>query len=86
VTPAQVKAAAASGLLERERPTLLSRLEIGGALTPARRALLEAMTDEALAAWGGDAHKVLDGPTRSRGSSRRRYRPPSSTTRTSSMS
>jgi serine/threonine protein kinase/WD40 repeat protein len=50
VTPAQVMEAAASRLIDPGGPSLLSRLEATGALSPERRALLEAMAKEALSA------------------------------------
>src|SRR5262249_33358025 len=59
VTPKQVMEAAAAGLIGSDRRSLLTQLEHAGALTKARRELLEALADEALAARKGDAAEVL---------------------------
>ena len=59
-TPAQVMEAASSRLINREGPSLLSRLESSGVLSAERRKLLEAMATEALAASGGEASRVLE--------------------------
>lgn len=50
VTPTQVMEAASARLIEKDGPSLLTRLQSSGALTPEQRALLEAMADAALAA------------------------------------
>ena len=59
VTPSQVMEAAAALLRERDRRGLGARLEESGALTARRRALLEALTAEALEACKGDAGRLL---------------------------
>jgi serine/threonine protein kinase/WD40 repeat protein len=60
VTPAQVMEAAALRLIDPRGPSLLGRLESAGALSPERRALLEAMTNEALAASDGQPGPALE--------------------------
>jgi WD40 repeat protein len=60
VTPLQVMEAAATRLIEPGGPSLLARLESAGLLSPQRRALLEAMANEALAASDGRANRVLE--------------------------
>jgi serine/threonine protein kinase len=60
VTSAQVMSAASTWLVEKTDAALLTRLEQAGALTPARRALLESLVDEALRASHGDERRVLD--------------------------
>jgi serine/threonine protein kinase len=60
LTPTQVMTAVASQLVERDESPLLARLEVAGALTPARRKLLEAMADEALMARNGSGQGVLE--------------------------
>ena len=59
VTPKQVMEAAASRLIGSDPRSLLTHLEEAGALTPARRELLEALANEALAARQGNAEDVL---------------------------
>ena len=58
-TPQQVMEATAAWLIGKDGPSLLTYLERNGALTPARRMLLEAMANEAVAARNGDAGEVL---------------------------
>jgi serine/threonine protein kinase/WD40 repeat protein len=58
-TPTQVMEAAAARLIGKDGPSLLTYLERNGALTPARRVLLEAMASEAMAARNGDTGEVL---------------------------
>jgi WD40 repeat protein/tRNA A-37 threonylcarbamoyl transferase component Bud32 len=59
VTPKQVMEAAAARLIGSDPRSLLTHLEETGALTPARRELLEALANEALAARQGNAADVL---------------------------
>src|SRR5260370_6413652 len=55
VTPKQVMEAAAASLIGSDPRSLLTHLVEAGALTPARRQLLEALADEAGAAPPGQA-------------------------------
>ncbi len=59
VTPKQVMEAAASRLIGKDPRSLLTHLEQTGALTSARRELLEALANEALVARQGNAGDVL---------------------------
>src|SRR5207237_577391 len=59
-TPAQVMSAAAGWLMEKEAGPLSARLVAAGVLTAARRNLLDAMADEAIAAHPGDGKRALD--------------------------
>ena len=59
VTPKQVMEAAASRLIGSDPRSLLTHLEQAGALTSARRELLEALANEALAVRQGNAADVL---------------------------
>jgi len=59
VTPSEVLAAAAAGLVDAAPDSLLTRLETSGALNMERRKLLEALVEQALAARNGDARAVL---------------------------
>src|SRR5258707_10892029 len=59
VTPKQVMEAAAARLIGSDSRSLLTHLEETGALTPARRELLEALANEALSARQGNAADVL---------------------------
>jgi len=59
VTPSEVLAAAASGLVDASSDSLLTRLENSGALNMERRRALEALAEQALAARNGDARAVL---------------------------
>jgi eukaryotic-like serine/threonine-protein kinase len=59
VTPAEVLAAAASGLVDAGPDSLLTRLEKSGALNVDRRKALEALAEQILAARNGDARAVL---------------------------
>jgi tRNA A-37 threonylcarbamoyl transferase component Bud32 len=59
VTPKQVMEAAASWLIGNDPRSLLTHLEQAGVLTSARRELLEALANEALAARQGNAADVL---------------------------
>ena len=60
VTPAQVMAAASARMLARDGRSLLDHLVETGALTPERRDLVVGLANEALAANGGSAERVLD--------------------------
>ncbi|HET6984497.1 MAG TPA: protein kinase, partial [Myxococcaceae bacterium] len=60
VTPAQVMAAASARMLARDGRSLLDHLVDTGALTPERRDLVTGLANEALAANGGSAERVLD--------------------------
>jgi tRNA A-37 threonylcarbamoyl transferase component Bud32 len=59
VTPSEVLAAAAAGLVDSARDSLLTRLEKSGALDQENRKLLEPLVEKALAARNGDARAVL---------------------------
>jgi tRNA A-37 threonylcarbamoyl transferase component Bud32 len=59
VTPKQVMEAAAARLIGSDPRSLLTHLEEAGALTPARRQMLEALADEAVVARQGNARDVL---------------------------
>src|SRR5229473_2351773 len=59
VTPKQVMEAAAARLIGSDPRSLLTHLQETGALTSARRELLEALANEALAARQGNAADVL---------------------------
>ncbi len=59
VTPKQVMEAAASRLIGSDPRSLSTHLEQAGALTSARRELLEALANEALSARQGNAGDVL---------------------------
>ena len=59
VTPSEVLAAAAAGLVDAAPDSLLTRLETSGALNMERRKLLEALLEQALAVRNGDARAVL---------------------------
>ena len=59
VTPKQVMEAAAARLIGKDPRSFLTHLEQSGALTSARRELLEALATEALAARQGNAEDVL---------------------------
>ena len=59
VTPKQVMDAAAARLIGSDPRSLLTHLEQTGALTAARRELVEALANEALAARHGNAGDVL---------------------------
>ena len=59
VTPSEVLAAAAGGLVDSSTDSLLTRLEKTGALNAERRKALEALAEQALAARNGDARAVL---------------------------
>src|SRR5262245_24595997 len=59
VTPAQVMAAASARMLARDNRSLLDHLVDSGALTPARRDLVQTLAAEALAAKGGSPDGVL---------------------------
>src|SRR5260370_1684785 len=59
VTRKQVMEAAAARLIGSDPRSLLTHLQETGALTPARRELLEALANEALAARQGNAADVL---------------------------
>jgi serine/threonine protein kinase len=56
VTPLEVLAAAASGLVDGAPDSLLTRLENSGALNMERRRTLEAFADQVLTARDGDVH------------------------------
>ena len=58
VTPSEVLAAAAAGLVDGASDSLLTRLEQTGALTPENRKLLEEVAETALNARKGDVHAV----------------------------
>ncbi|HET6984060.1 MAG TPA: serine/threonine-protein kinase, partial [Myxococcaceae bacterium] len=59
VTPSEVLAVAASGLVDAAPDSLLTRLETSGALNMERRKVLEALVEQALAARNGNARAVL---------------------------
>jgi serine/threonine protein kinase/WD40 repeat protein len=59
VTPSEVLAAAAAGLVDARPDSLLTRLERSGVLSSERRKALEVLAEEALSARNGDAHAVL---------------------------
>jgi serine/threonine protein kinase len=59
VSPSEVLAAAAAGLVDAGPDSLLTRLENSGALNLERRKVLEAVAEQALAARNGDARAVL---------------------------
>src|SRR5216684_3168214 len=59
VTPKQVMEAAAARLIGKDPRSFLTHLEQSGALTSARRELLEALATEALAARQCNAEDVL---------------------------
>jgi tRNA A-37 threonylcarbamoyl transferase component Bud32/WD40 repeat protein len=58
VTPAEVLAAAAAGLVDSKSGSLLNRLESKGLISSERRRTLEALAEQALAARNGDVHAV----------------------------
>ena len=58
-TPAQVMAAASARLMARDGRSLLDHLVDAGALSAERKALVEGLAREALAAREGDAQEVL---------------------------
>jgi len=58
VTPAQVLTAAASGLVDAQLDSMLTRLEQTGALGMEHRRILEALAEAALKARNGDARAV----------------------------
>jgi len=59
VTPSEVLAAAAAGLVDAAPDSLLTRLEQSGVLNMERRKLLETLVEQTLAARNGDARAVL---------------------------
>ncbi|HET6984518.1 MAG TPA: serine/threonine-protein kinase, partial [Myxococcaceae bacterium] len=67
VSPSEVLAAAAAGLIDAAPDSLLTRLETSGALNTERRKLLEALVEQALAARNGDARAVLTSMGAARG-------------------